>query len=178
MIEMWARASSSNDVGVLIRLFGVVWRGGDETFRNEEESSFLNKRLFFFPTGLLVGRVKIFYRYYSSHLLQQEWWWWSLVLTMMIMMIITGNIYIIHPLFTCARRLWEAFKRCGSGLFFYCANNNTNKALFFLSGRNDCVPGRQRAETFGDQNVLGFRETQTRPVFEHLRHLIRDDFVV
>ena len=42
------------------------------TFRNEEESSFLNKRLFFFPTGLLVGRVKIFYRYYSSHLLQQE----------------------------------------------------------------------------------------------------------
>ena len=90
----------------------------------------------------------------------------------------TGNIYIIHPLFTCARRLWEAFKRCGSGLFFYCANNNTNKALFFLSGRNDCVPGRQRAETFGDQNVLGFRETQARPVFEHLRHLIRDDFVV
>lgn len=44
----------------------------------------------------------------------------------------TGNIYIIHPLFTCARRLWEAFKRCGSGLFFYCANNNTNKALFFF----------------------------------------------
>ena len=45
------------------------------------------------------------------------------------MIIITGNIYIIHPLFTCARRLWEAFKRCGSGLFFYCANNKGT--LFF-----------------------------------------------
>ena len=47
----------------------------------------------------------------------------------------TGNIYIIHPLFTCARRLWEAFKRCGSGLFFYCANTTTRPrkqgTLFF-----------------------------------------------
>ena len=90
----------------------------------------------------------------------------------------TGNIYIIHPLFTRARRLWEAFKRCGSGLFFIVRTTTTTRHSFFLSGRNDCVPGRQRAETFGDQNVLGFRETQARPVFEHLRHLIRDDFVV
>ena len=76
---------------------------------------------------------------------------------MMMMMIITGNIYIYNTSIIHMRSAaLGSFQTLWFWSFFYCAFNN--RGTLFLSGRK-----RQRAETFGDQNVLGFRETQRDP---------------